>query len=158
MKPKVYLETTVISYLTARTSRDISIAGDQADTREWWENHRQRFDLYISDTVVKEIEKGDPIASQERLRMTSGIKELEITSSVMLLADKLLEGPIPKEVENDAFHISVSVVNGIDCLLTWNCRHISNPLIRRDIIEICEFMDYRCPIICSPREFLSKYD
>jgi hypothetical protein len=66
MKPKVYLETSVISYLTAWLSRDLVKAAHQQITQEWW-NKRTRFDLYISQVVLQEASSGDPEAARLRL-------------------------------------------------------------------------------------------
>ena len=67
MKPKVYIETSVVSYLTACPSRDLIIAANQQITQEWWQERRAVFDLYVSQMVVQEASAGDPTAAQERL-------------------------------------------------------------------------------------------
>src|SRR5271154_875522 len=64
---KVYLETKIPSYLTARTSRDLVIAAHQELTAEWWSVHRNRFDLYISELVLDEAGSGDAETAARRL-------------------------------------------------------------------------------------------
>ena len=76
MKQKVYIETSVISYLTAKPSRDIVVSGHQQTTYEWWNNSRPNFDSYISQFVIYEISAGDKLASQRRLDVVRDLKEL----------------------------------------------------------------------------------
>ena len=78
MKPKVYLETTIISYFTARSSRDIIIAAHQQVTQEWWHERRNDFDLFISQIVLQEVNQGDEEAIQRRLEMIETIPEIEV--------------------------------------------------------------------------------
>jgi predicted nucleic acid-binding protein len=133
MKTSVYLETTIISYLTAWPSRDLLVASCQQVTRQWWEESRSEHQLYVSRIVLDEIRSGDSQASQERLAVIEAIPTLEVTKEVVQLAQVLLQQCIPAKAANDTLHISIAANNGIDYLLTWNCRHIANPRLRRDI-------------------------
>ena len=72
MKPTVYIETTIIGYLAMRVSGVLRIAANQQTTREWWENRRQQFDLFVSRFVVDECSGGDPVAAHERLSYLQG--------------------------------------------------------------------------------------
>lgn len=63
----VYIESSVIGYLTARLSRDIVVSARQAITTEWWENCRDSFEIFISELVIEEVGSGDYIAAQKRL-------------------------------------------------------------------------------------------
>ena len=63
MKPKVYLETTIVSYLTARPSRDLITAAHQQITQQWWHTQRARFDLFVAPPVMQEAQAGDPDAA-----------------------------------------------------------------------------------------------
>src|SRR5574341_1187785 len=126
MKPSVYVETSVISYLTGRPSRDVIVAGRQALTSEWWDTCRDRFDLYVSPLVVTEAEDGDPAAVARRLAAIQGIPALAVGDDVEALARRLVEdGPMPKEYPEDALHIAVCAVNGVDYLVTWNATHLT---------------------------------
>jgi hypothetical protein len=71
MKPTVYIETSVISYLTARRSNDFIVAARQQLTIEWWENRRSQFELYTSEVVLQESPRGDEQAATNRLKMGS---------------------------------------------------------------------------------------
>ena len=125
MKPNVYIETTIPSDLAVRPSRDLVIAGNQELTHEWWMEQRHSFDLYISQFVLDEAKIGDSNAARRRMDILAGINELEITGEAMGLTERLLhEGVVPLKAATDAAHIEVAAVNGIDFLLTWNCKHI----------------------------------
>ena len=155
MKPKVYLETSIISYFTSRPSRDLIIAAHQQITHDWWENHRHNFDLYVSQLVIEEAEAGDEVAAQRRLRALSGIPLLSLTEESVHLAEKLVrDGPIPPKAVVDAFHIAVATFHGMDYLLTWNFKHIANAVMRSGIERVCRAAGYEPPIICTPQELL----
>ena len=155
MKPKVYLETSIISYLTSRPSRDLIIAAHQQITHDWWENHRHNFDLYISQLVIEEVEAGDEIAAQRRLQALRDIPLLSLTEESVHLAEELVrDGPIPPKAAVDAFHIAVATFHGMDYLLTWNFKHIANAVMRSGIEQICRMAGYEPPIICTPQELL----
>jgi predicted nucleic acid-binding protein len=120
MRSRVYLETTIPSYLTSRPSRDLIIAGHQALTVEWWEKRRDAFQLYISQLVVDEASAGDPIAARERLRVLRDLPLLDITPEVAELASSILaSGRIPRKAATDAAHIAVAALHGMDFLVTW---------------------------------------
>lgn len=155
MKPRVYLETTVVSYLTAWRSRELVMAANQEATREWWDDHRLNFDLFVSQAVVQEAVAGDVDAAGRRLDALKGIAELEITDAVRDLAKSLMAGvPLPEKAQIDALHIAVATVHGMDYLLTWNCHHIANARLRHQIQSVCEANGYPAPIICTPLELL----
>jgi hypothetical protein len=101
MKPKVYLETTIASYLTARTSRDLVVAAHQGLTAEWWNQHRGRFSLFVSGLVLREAGSGDPEAAARPLVVLRGIAVLELNDEARELARRFLKaGLIPaKAVE-----------------------------------------------------------
>lgn len=152
MKPTVYIETSIPSYLTAWRSRDLVMAANQEVTKEWWEN-RDQFDLYISALVLQEAGAGDPDAAQKRLEQLEGIPELDITEQVEQFADILIKRvPLPEKARIDALHISVATLNGMDYLLTWNCSHIANAVLRPKIEAVCRELGYEPPTICTPQE------
>jgi len=157
MKPSVYVETSVISYLTGRPSRDVIVAGRQALTIEWWSTCRKRFDLYISALVVTEAEDGDAAAVQKRLLAIEGVPALLVSDEAKALARQMVTGgPIPKEYPEDALHIAVCALNGIDYLVTWNCTHLANATIRKQVERFFERAGYVCPAICTPEELMEE--
>jgi len=155
MKPKIYIETTVVSYLTSRDSPTPLIAGRQQITREWWETRKNLFELIVSEIVVQEAAEGDTEAAKKRLAVLEGIPSLSLSPEVLTLAEALVSaGPIPREWIEDAFHIALAAVNGVDYLVTWNCKHIANAILRHDIERIIENHGYACPVICTPEELM----
>ena len=155
MAARVYIETSVISYLTGRPSRDVIIAGRQALTAEWWETCRTRFDVYVSALVVEEAGDGDPEAARRRLVVIEGIPAVSVGGEARELAHLLIDrGPIPEGYPEDALHIAVCAVNGVDYLVTWNCAHLANASLRREVEGLLEQSGYQCPIICTPEELM----
>jgi len=151
-KKKVYVETTVISDATALPARDVVQLGRQVVTREWWATAAQRFDLFVSPVVAKEIRRGDPDAAQRRIDALVGIPQLDVSQRELELARKLVEGKsVPKEFPDDALHIAVAATHAMDYLVSWNFKHITNghmiPLVER----ICNMEGYVCPCICTPQ-------
>ena len=138
MKPKVYLETTIVSYLTARPSRDLITAAHQQITQQWWHTQRTRFDLFVAPPVMQEANAGDPEGAARRLATLQGIPLLALSEEATALAQALIaSGPLQPNAVVDALHIAIAAVNGMHYLLTWNCTHIANAAIRSDIEDVC---------------------
>jgi len=155
MKQRVYIETSVLSYLTSRPTRDVVIAAHQELTRQWWDERSTAFDLVISELVHEEASKGDPEASCARLAAIERIPILKTSENAVSLAEHLVSGgPIPREYAADALHIGIAATNGIDYLLTWNCKHLANASQRSRIEALVEDAGYGCPVICTPEELM----
>lgn len=155
MKPKVYLETTVPSLLTAKPSRDVLVAGQQQATRDWWNERRQLYELYVSTLVMEEASRGDAEAAAARLRELRECAVLPYPTEAQELTRALLaSGLIPANVEADAAHIAIASVHQMDFLLTWNCRHIANASIVEKLRAICQREGYPAPVICTPHELM----
>jgi hypothetical protein len=151
----VYLETTFISYLVARPSRDVIIAGHQQTTQDWWANRRGEFDCLVSQVVIDEVSAGDPAEVQKRLAIIAGLSTLGLTEAAESLAQAIVDsGILPAHVVRDAAHVAVAAVHAVDYLLTWNCKHLANAQIARRIGLVCEKLGYRMPIICTPDELM----
>lgn len=153
MSQLVYIETSVVSYCTARPSNHIITAAKQAITRTWWEQESPRFSLYISAVVEREASRGDPGAAQERMELVRDLPLLAITNEAEELALHLIKKQLlPAHSEEDALHIAIASVHGMDYLLTWNFKHINNAETKTDIARVVQDAGYRCPMICSPEE------
>jgi len=150
---KVYVESSVISYITARPSRDLVVSARQAITNEWWEQKRKKYDVYISELVIEEIASGDKEAAQKRLDVVKAIPNLEITETAKELASLLISsGAVPDNSPEDALHIGLAAAQGVDYLLTWNFKHINNATKRADITQLIESQGFLSPVLCSPEE------
>jgi hypothetical protein len=157
MKSKVYIETTVVSYLTTRPSRDLIVAAHQQLTQEWWANRIADFELYASQLVIQESGVGDAVMAQKRIEILDEIPLLNVNPGAISLARALVEkGPIPEKATVDALHIAVATAHGMDYLLTWNCKHIANAEMQVAVARICREAGYEPPIICTPEELLGS--
>ena len=157
MKRKVYLETTIASYLTARRSRDLIIAAHQELTAEWWETQRTRFDLFVSDLVLQEASRGDASAAARRMDLLKHIPVLRTSGEANQIAGLLIQaGLIPERSGADALHVAIATAQGIEFLLTWNCRHIANAEIGERLETLLSELGYRMPIICTPEQLMGS--
>ena len=151
----VYIETTIISYLVSRPSRDLLVAAHQQITHEWWNRQRPLFECYISQVVIDEVQAGDDDAANRRMESIGGFPVLEATTKAESLTRAIVAaGAIPKQAVRDAAHIAVAAVNNMDYLLTWNCRHLANGQIIRAVSAICDARGYSMPVICTPEELM----
>jgi hypothetical protein len=158
MKPRVYLETSVVSYVTSPFSRDLIVAGHQQITAEWWAKHRKHFDVVVSDFVARECGRGDPDLAASRLALIAGYPTLELEEPIEQLAVALVEGgPLPRKAAGDALHIAFACSAGAAYLLTWNCKHIANAAMRPSIERICGAAGYTPPILCTPEQLMGPY-
>ena len=153
MKPRVYVETSVVSYLTARPARDVVVAGRQQSTRDWWATAPRRFELVISQLVRGEAGLGDPEAATARLAALAPLTRLAISGEALALAQRLVAaGAVPSRAAQDAAHIAIAAAHGVDFLATWNFRHIANAAARRRIEAVCRDSGFEPPVLCAPEE------
>lgn len=155
MKPKVYYETSFISYLTANISKNLIVAGHQQITQEWWSEWRQHYDPYVSQVVVDEVKKGNTDMASKRLQVIDHVPILELDEESLFLAKQFIaKKSIPANAIEDAYHVAIATTHGIDYLLTWNCKHIANGIIRKKIRLISTSYGYETPVICTPEELM----
>jgi hypothetical protein len=154
--PKVYVETSVVSYLVALGSRDLVLAAHQEVTRSWWAA-RGTFDIYISQFVLDEASAGNPEAAGRRMHVLQEFPLLDVTDESVALAARLVtDGGLPIKARVDALHVAVSTVHGMDYLLSWNCTHIANATLRGKIELICRSAGFEPPVICTPLELVKE--
>jgi hypothetical protein len=152
---KVYIETSVVSYFAARPSRDVVIAGHQQATHDFWAQIGRDFEPFVSALVVAEAEKGNAEQAAQRLQAIESFHVIRITPDAERLADRIIaRGGIPKEYPEDALHVALAALGGVDFLATWNFSHINNPFTRMMIRQIVQNEGYICPEIASPDELL----
>ena len=155
IKPKVYVETTVVSYLVARPSHDVTLASRQQATRQLWEERADHFDFIISNVVVSEIREGDPIAAQRRLEVLANLTVLDMSPEANTLAQNLINaGAVPENLRPDAQHIAIATVNNIEYLISWNYKHIVNETKRQLINQVCRASGFQPPLLCTPAELI----
>ena len=150
------METTIVSYLAARRSRNLIVRAHQEVTRRWW-RQRGTFDVFASPLVLEEAGRGDRAARVRRQRFLRELPLLEINDDTRLVGRQLLaSGPLPAQAEGDALHIGVAAVHGMEYLVTWNCRHIANAWMRPQIEEVIRELGYEPPVLCTPEELLEE--
>jgi hypothetical protein len=156
MKKTVYVETSIVSYLTAKPSQDIRAAAWQQMILQWWDEVRPDYELFISELVTVEAAAGDAQAASRRTAALAGLPELPVDGEIRELAESLIQqGAVPAKAAADALHIAIAAVHDIDYWLTWNFRHIDNAVAKPLMRAICANAGYRCAEICTPPELFS---
>jgi len=155
MSESVYIETSMVSYLTARPSNNLIMMANQEVTRKWWNTRRSQFTLYVSQVVLDEAAQGDPEMAAKRLEVLQSLFVLELTENVQDLGLQFLtKSSMPAKAADDAIHIAAATVHGMDYVLTWNCKHIANAQIQKKLAEISTNFGYKLPTICTPYELM----
>lgn len=125
----------------------------QIATRLWWDDDRVRYSLVTSQYVYDESKAGDRVLASERLRHLSGIPLLPLAPLIDELAAEILARAIlPASAALDALHIACAAVHRIDFLLTWNCKHIANPVILPRVYRVIDDFALPFPVICTPQD------
>ncbi len=151
MKHTVYIETTIVSYLTCWPSKDIVRRSHEILTQKWWSERKDDFELYTSHAVIIEASAGDASAAEERLKALAEIPRLAPTEPAMALAQQLATAlALPARARVDAAHVAIAAVNGIAFLLTWNCRHLANGALAAKIEQTCLDAGVIAPRILTP--------
>lgn len=157
MSETIYIETSIIGYLTVRPSNNLILMANVQATREWWDTRRIQFDLYISQTVLDEVAQGDAEIATKRLEILRDFPLLEVSEAVQNLAIQFLaKSNLPPKAADDALHIAAATVYGLDYLLTWNCKHIANAQIQKKLAQISLDLGYELPTICTPYELMGE--
>jgi hypothetical protein len=155
LKQTVYVETSVVSYLTARPSRNIIAYSRQIATQDWWDRRRDDFDLVTSPLVLEEASAGDAQAASKRLDILAGLDVLAVDSTIESAANDLIASNVlPTKAAADAMHIAIAAVHEVDYLLTWNCRHIANVELYSRIAAHLRERGLTAPIVCNPQELM----
>lgn len=157
--PTAYIETTIPSYYSSRPARDVVQIARQTATRQWWDQGCSGFQLFTSQEVIDEAGRGDSEQASRRLEMLAQIPVLEFNAEVEDLARRLIRaGLVPATVASDAVHIATASVHGVDFLITWNFKHIANPLIRQRLRQEVACAGFVLPVLCTPEELLNDED
>ena len=156
-KPKVYVETTVVSYLVARPSNDITVFDRQRLTRQLWEEYSDVFEFVTSEIVLGEAERGDPREAERRTGMLDNLTELRLLPEATALAHKLIDaGAVPLQSLSDAQHIAIAVVHNVEYLVSWNYKHIVNETKRQHIKDVCLAAGYQPINLCTPEALMEE--
>jgi predicted nucleic acid-binding protein len=154
----VYIETSILGYLTARSAANLILAANIKLTQDWWDNCRSSFVLYASEIVEDEAARDDAAIAAQRLNLLQSLMLLDLTEEAIELAQEFLQqSNLPLKASNDALHMALATVYGLDYLLTWNCKHMANAQIQRKLSQISFELGYELPVICTPYELMG-YD
>ena len=150
---RIYIESTIPSYVVARPARDLLQAARQQLTKVWWDLKRAWHELFTSQVLLDEIASGESAMAQQRLDEMAQIKLLDLTDEAnSLTKDILASGLLPAEADRDAAHIALPTVHEMDILLSWNCRHIANAAIQARLRRLVEKSGFALPVLCTPEE------
>lgn len=159
MRPSIYVETSIITYLAAQPSRDLVTAARQQVTHEWWARRRTSFELFVSELVLAGASAGDPDAARRQAGILQGLPVIDVTALAETLAARILESArLPARARADALHIALAASQGMDYLMTWNATHIANAQIRAKVERACRVAGYEPPILCTPDELMAGED
>lgn len=154
---RIYIESTIPSYVVARPARDLLQAARQQLTRDWWDLQREQHELFSSQIVLDEIASGEDATAKQRLAVMAGIPLVRVTAAAEMLTERILEsGVLPAKADRDAAHIALAKAYEMDILLSWNCRHIANAFIQSRLRRLAEAAGFILPVICPPEELLAN--
>jgi predicted nucleic acid-binding protein len=153
--PRIYIETSVISYLTSRPSRDLLIAARQEATREWWEKRDVSYQPLVSGLVLREAANGDPEAALRRLRICRPLARLAIDDAAQELAKALITTrAIPETEAEDALHVALATTARVEFIATWNFAHLVGPVAKYRLQMHLQGMGLAPPLLATPEELL----
>jgi hypothetical protein len=156
MTETIYIETSILGHLTARPSQNVILIANMEITRQWWEDYRQKFNLYISQIVLDEIAQGDQEIAKKRLELVKDFTLLKTYQSARSLALEFInKSNLPTKAANDALHIAIATIYELDYLIAWNCKHIANAQIQKKLSQISRGFGYQLPTLCTPYELIS---
>ena len=150
MKKGVYLDTTIFSYyVDERAELGVHINR----TREWWDKEKHLYDLYLSEFILLELQRGQFKKQEEALSLAKEINILEFVDDVKQIVKIYIKNKLMPEMDiGDATHLAYSSFYKIDVLLTWNCRHLANLNKKRHIKNINQSLGLFVPEIITPLE------
>jgi|ERR1700733_10564013 len=154
---RIYIESTIPSYVVARAARDLLQAARQQTSKDWWELKRHDHELFTSQIVLAEISSGETEMAKQRLETLAGIPVLRVNEEAEKLTLQILaSGLLPEAADRDAGHIALATVYEMDILLSWNCRHIANASIQARLRKLAEKSGLTLPVLCTPDELTGE--
>ena len=154
---RIYIESTIPSYVVARPARDLLQAARQQTSKDWWELKRHQHELFTSQIVLAEISSGETEMAKQRLETLAGIPVLRVNEQAENLTLQILgSGLLPADADRDAGHIALATVYEMDILLSWNCRHIANAAIQARLRKLAAKSGLTLPVLCTPDELTGE--
>ena len=152
----LYLDTTIPSYYyDQRKSLDIRYR--RKITRDWWNNEKDFFSLYISELVLVELQRGNYPQKEKVIRLVKNVSILPIVSEIEDIVREYLKNFLMPRIDvGDAFHLAYASFFKIDYLLTWNCNHLANVNKKRHIEAINRKLKLFVPEIITPLQLFKE--
>jgi predicted nucleic acid-binding protein len=153
MKPRIYIETTVISYLAARPARDVVTLARQEMSRDFWLWAPSAYDLCCSSLTRDEVSKGDSSAASRRLVFADQCSTLPDDLRVAELAKKLMDvKAVPATEPEDAAHIAIATLVQVKYIVSWNFSHMVSPEAKRQLEKAIVSLGFTAPLLGTPEE------
>lgn len=147
---RIYLETSFVSACVERRESPADIYRREASLL-WWHEQRRRHDIFVSAEVLREL--GDsryPLRAQA-LELVRDVPILAIREEAIGLASLLVrEKAMPPPALGDALHVAIATIESIDYMLSWNVRHLANPIKLQQVRTICLRAGVAPPLIVTP--------
>ena len=149
-KPTVYLDTNVFSAYWYEGG-DVAAAARRFHTREWWDQEREHFLLYVSATTINELRAGTFRRQSDCLKMARSLPRLAMNRTAKRVLDDLIKTRlVPETKAGDALQMAVSAAHAVDYLLTWNYAHLANPIAQERLQALCSRLRLQAPFLVSP--------
>ena len=137
MSETVYIETSILGHLTPRPTENLILAANIKITQDWWDEYSSLLVLYVSEIVEDEASREDSTIATQRQNLLQSLIFLDLTEEAIALAQEFLQqSNLPPKASNDALHMALATVYGLDYLLTWNCKQMANAQIQRKLSQI----------------------
>lgn len=152
----IYIETSIPSlYFDERP--DPKTVARREWTRNWWDNHRQKYRLVTGAPVIEELSRGTLARKTDRLRLLDGIEVLWVTPEVVDIVEVYVQRYVmPRDPGGDAAHLALASFHKCDVLLTWNCRHLANISKAGHIRTVNTLLGVHIPQLVTPLEMLGE--
>ncbi len=157
MKSSVYIETSIPSfYFEVRTEPD-NVARREW-TRQWWNEHSANYNVYTSEAVIDELEKGSFPGQSDALKLIEHLPLLDISEPIAdIVATYISHRIMPKDPAGDALHLAIASFHKCDFLVTWNCRHLANANKFGHIRRINTLLGLFVPMLVTPLELIGEF-
>ena len=154
MKPKVYLDATIPSYL--HDDREVLRAFTEI-TRRWWHEEAGAYELFMSNAVLDELASGNYPRKAEVVQTVQNLALLPPAAMIERIAEYYISNRLmPQSLRGDAAHLAYASYYQCDFLLTWNCNHLANANKRRHIRVLNGRLDLPTPEIVTPLELVQE--
>ena len=154
MSESVYIETSIFSfYHDQRTAPAVIAMRDW--TRQWWDSHRQGYEVITSTAVLAELETGNLPHRDDALSMALRLPAIPIEDEIREIVEVYIKHQVmPGDPLGDALHLALASFHKFDYLLTWNCQHLANANKFNHIRRVNTLLGLHLPALVTPLELM----